>query len=96
MSRVCEICGKKTGTGRLYARRGLAKSKGGVGVKVTGKTNRTFMPNLQRVKIKDETGTVRTARFCTKCLKTVLKRGTVTKVIAGARKALVQAPQTAP
>jgi large subunit ribosomal protein L28 len=30
--------------------RGLAKKKGGVGKKTTGITNRTFKPNIQRVR----------------------------------------------
>ena len=50
MSRVCVICGKKTEVGNQIERRGLAKWKGGVGRKITGKTKRKFKPNLQRVK----------------------------------------------
>ena len=42
MARVCQYSGKKTTVGRSYARRGLAKSKGGVGKKITGKTKRTL------------------------------------------------------
>jgi large subunit ribosomal protein L28 len=51
MPRICAISGKKTTKGRQYARRGLAKSKGGVGKKITGKTARTFKPNIQRVRV---------------------------------------------
>ena len=50
MPRVCHISGKKTRSGRSYATRGLAKSKGGVGKKITGKTLRQFKPNIQRVR----------------------------------------------
>ena len=50
MPRVCPITGKKTIAGRQYARRGKAKYLGGVGVKTTGKTNRKFRPNLQKVR----------------------------------------------
>lgn len=50
MPRVCAISGKRTSIGRQYTRRGLAKAKGGVGRKVTGKTRRLFKPNLQRVR----------------------------------------------
>ena len=46
MPRVCEVCGKKTEVGYKYARRGLAKYKGGVGKKVTGRTKRRFLPNF--------------------------------------------------
>ncbi len=50
MSRVCYFTGKKTKTGRRYARRGKAKYLGGVGRKVTGKTRRKFKPNIQKVR----------------------------------------------
>ena len=51
MPRVCAISGKRTRIGRQYTRRGLAKAKGGVGRKITGKTPRTFRPNIQRVRV---------------------------------------------
>jgi large subunit ribosomal protein L28 len=50
MPRVCQYSGKKTRSGRTYATRGLAKSKGGVGKKTTGKSLRQFKPNIQRVR----------------------------------------------
>ncbi len=50
MARVCQFSGKKTSAGRTYTTRGLAKAKGGVGKKTTGKTNRQFKPNIQRVR----------------------------------------------
>ncbi|MGQ0613804.1 MAG: 50S ribosomal protein L28 [Planctomycetaceae bacterium] len=50
MPYVCAISGKRTTIGKQYTRRGLAKSKGGVGKKITGKTRRTFKPNLQKVR----------------------------------------------
>jgi large subunit ribosomal protein L28 len=50
MPRVCEFTGKKTSSGRTYTTRGKAKYLGGVGTKVTGKTKRTFKPNIQVVK----------------------------------------------
>jgi large subunit ribosomal protein L28 len=51
MPYVCALSGKKTVVGRQYTRRGLAKRKGGVGKKVTGKSRRLFKPNLQRVRV---------------------------------------------
>lgn len=51
MPYVCALSGKKTVVGKQYTRRGLAKKKGGVGKKVTGKTRRLFKPNLQRVRV---------------------------------------------
>lgn len=50
MPRVCQFSGKRTRAGRQYTTRGLAKSKGGVGTKITGKTNRMFKPNIQKVR----------------------------------------------
>lgn len=46
MSRVCQVSGRKSGWGNKIARRGLAKAKGGVGLKTTGITRRRFKPNL--------------------------------------------------
>jgi len=51
MPYVCGISGKRTKIGKQYTRRGLAKAKGGVGQKVTGKTPRTFKPNLQKIRV---------------------------------------------
>jgi large subunit ribosomal protein L28 len=59
MSRECAITGKKTISGRSIIRKGLAKKKGGIGLHVTSATKRTFKPNLQRVRIKDENGTIK-------------------------------------
>ena len=49
MPRVCKFTGRKTSVGRTYTHRGKAKYLGGVGTKVTGKTKRTFKPNLQEL-----------------------------------------------
>jgi len=68
MSRRCYICGKGPHTGFQYTRRGLAKKKGGVGRKVTGRTKRVFLPNLQVVKARVE-GTVRRIRVCARCIR---------------------------
>lgn len=68
MPRQCEFCGKRVKIGYQYTYRGLAKSKGGVGRKVTGKTKRKFEPNLQRVRALVGTS-VRRVRVCTRCLR---------------------------
>ncbi len=86
MSRICEVCGKKPVAGRTYARRGLAKSKGGVGRKITGVTKRRFRPNIQVVRIVDEKGTVRRSRICVKCLRTGLRKGTIKKAVRKPRR----------
>ena len=67
MSRVCELCGKKTQVGNQIERRGLAKWKGGVGRKITGKTKRTFKPNLQMVRAKIN-GSAKRIKVCTRCI----------------------------
>jgi len=68
MSRVCELCGKKTQYGRSIVRRGKAKKEGGVGKKVTGISKRAFKPNLQYVRHWRNGATVR-VRVCTNCVR---------------------------
>jgi len=46
MSRQCKLTGKKPVKGRKYVRRGIAKKKKGIGLNITGKTKRRFLPNL--------------------------------------------------
>lgn len=46
MSKVCQVTGKRPSRGYKYAIRGIAKKKKGIGLKVTGKTKRRFLPNL--------------------------------------------------
>jgi large subunit ribosomal protein L28 len=74
MARVCQYSGKKTRAGRQYTERGLAKAKGGVGKKTTGKTNRTFKPNIQKVRALVDGRVVRL-----KIAAKYLRRGVVTK-----------------
>ena len=69
MSRECAITGKKTISGRSIIRKGLAKKKGGIGLHVTSATKRTFKPNLQRIRIKDENGTVKRVWVSAKYIK---------------------------
>ncbi len=68
MSRKCEVCGRATAFGKKIARRGLAKAKGGVGKKITGKEPRTFKPNIQKVRA-IVNGEVCRLKVCTRCLK---------------------------
>lgn len=69
MARVCTVCGKNVQRGNQIETRGKAKYLGGVGTKITGKTKRNFMPNLQNVKISLPNGSVRSTRVCTRCLR---------------------------
>ena len=69
MPRVCEFTGRRTGTGHTYTLRGKKKYLGGVGTKVTGKTKRTFKPNLQNVTTVDEDGRVRRVKASAKAIR---------------------------
>ena len=71
----CQFCDKAPVTGIKYVRRGLAKAKGGVGRKVTGKNGRWFRPNLQHFKVVEPNGHVHRVWVCSKCLKS----GAITK-----------------
>ena len=46
MPRKCPLTGKQTVAGRKYSHRGKAKRLGGVGIKVTSKTKRTFKASM--------------------------------------------------
>ncbi len=48
MPRRCQVTGKKSMKGRSYAKRGIAKSKKGIGLNITGITKRRFLPNLMK------------------------------------------------
>ena len=74
MSRVCQFCGKSTQVGRSIARRGLAKSKGGVGRKTTGISKRTFKPNIQSVRAVVD-GETKRVKVCAACIRS----GKITK-----------------
>lgn len=74
MAKVCEICGKRPTTGNTITRRGLAKYKGGIGLNTTGVSKRRFLPNVQKVKVR-QNGRVSHIRVCTACLRS----GKVTK-----------------
>jgi len=76
MARKCEKCGKRTEVGNKVARRGLAKSKGGVGIKTTSRQKREFRPNLQRIRVMVGKTPTR-MKVCVKCL----KAGKVRKVL---------------
>lgn len=73
MSRVCAVTGRRTRVGHQVKRRGLAKKDGGVGRRVTGRSKRTFKPNLQPVRILTPEGQVQTLRVSTK----VIKKGVI-------------------
>lgn len=87
MTRLCALTGKKTRFGRTYTLRGIAKKKKGIGLKVTGCTNRRFLPNLKtkRLWVPEEKRFV-TLRLSTAALRTIDKKG-IDAVVRGMRKA---------
>lgn len=56
MSRVCSICGKGKLNGHTVSH-------------ANNKTNRTWLPNIQKVKVEID-GKVSSEYVCTKCMKT--------------------------
>jgi large subunit ribosomal protein L28 len=79
MSRVCMYCGRKTQVGSSIARRGLAKPKGGIGLKTTGITKRQFKPNVQNVRA-FVGGSMMRVKICARCIKSGrLDKGVGTK-----------------
>ena len=69
MARECCTCHKRTKFGNSIARRGLAKYRGGVGLKTTGISHRRFKPNLQKIRRVLANGAVERCRVCAKCLR---------------------------
>ena len=68
MAIACEICGKGVTTGSRIIRRGLAKKKGGIGLHVVKVTGRRFLPNIQKLRVREDGG-VRSRRVCASCIK---------------------------
>ncbi len=68
MLKICAICQKGRVAGKSIVRKGLAKKKGGTGKKVTRSTARTFLPNLQKIRILINNRPQK-AYVCTKCIK---------------------------
>lgn len=69
MARVCQYSGKRPQVGRKVVRRGKPKREGGIGQNVTGISKRRWKPNLQRIRIVDENGTIRRVRVCARYIK---------------------------
>ena len=75
MARVCKITGKRPFVGGSISRSGKAKNDGGIGRHVTKVNKRICAPNLQRVKLIDENGTVKYVRVAA----SAIKKGLITK-----------------
>jgi len=65
MARACEVCGKKTVFGHNVSH-------------AHNVTNRKWLPNLQRVRIRTPQGGTRRVRICTRCLRS----GAVQKAVS--------------
>ncbi len=76
MSKVCQVTGKRPTSGFTYVTRGIAKKKKGIGLKVTGKTRRRFLPNLQtkRLWLPEEKRFV-TLKLSCSAMRTIEKQG---------------------
>jgi large subunit ribosomal protein L28 len=68
MSRVCDLCGKKPVSGRSIVRHGMPKKKGGIGLHTTGINARRFLPNLQKVRVREDGNVVRRT-VCAACIR---------------------------
>lgn len=76
MSRQCQLTGKKPRKGRTYTTRGIAKKKKGIGLNITGKSKRRFLPNLvkKRFWFAEEKRFV-LLRLSTNAMRTIAKKG---------------------
>jgi large subunit ribosomal protein L28 len=79
MGRHCKVSGKKTSVGNHVTTRGKAKYLGGVGIKTTGVSRRTFKPNLQHIHIWLPNGKTARIRVAT----SVIRTGLITMEVDG-------------
>jgi large subunit ribosomal protein L28 len=69
MAHRCDYSGKRPRMGHRVVRRGKAKREGGIGQNVTGISKRRWKPNLQKIRVVDENGTVRRMKVCARYIK---------------------------
>lgn len=69
MARVCSVTGKRPVSGRKIIHKGQSKKSGGIGLQLVKQTKRTFKPNVQRIKVRTETGAVKRAWVSVKAIK---------------------------
>ncbi len=76
MSKRCRVTGKQPVRGYSYAIRGIAKKKKGIGLKITGKNKRIFLPNLikKRLWLAEENRFI-TLKLSASALRTIDKVG---------------------
>lgn len=68
----CEICDKTMQTGRKIS---ITRSQ------VSRRWKRNWKPNVKKIKIKEDNGTVKTLNMCTSCLRNNQKTKTFTRAI---------------
>jgi len=56
----CELCEKSQRTGHRIS---ITRSQ------VSRRANRTWKPNIKKIRIVEDNGTVRTIKICTRCLR---------------------------
>ncbi|MCH9610772.1 MAG: 50S ribosomal protein L28 [Chlamydiales bacterium] len=81
MSKKCVVTGKKPAKGRTYSIRGIAKKKKGIGLNITGKSKRRFLPNIMTKKLwfAEEKRFI-TLKLSANALRTIDKKGLSTVV----------------
>lgn len=90
MSKRCVITGRRPSTGTVRKYRGIAKSKGGIGIKITGQDSRKFYPNLKKKRIWiPEQDRFVTIRVSTAGLRTMDKKGVFSTLKKAGVKGLV-------
>lgn len=81
MSKVCQVTNRKPVKGRSYSIRGIAKKKKGIGLNITGKTKRRFIPNLvtKRFWFEEENRFI-SLKLSTAAMRTIDKKGLSTVI----------------
>ena len=69
MACKCDYSGRRPHVGKRIVQRGKPKKEGGIGQNVTGISKRRWKPNLQKIRIIDENGTVRRVKVCARYIK---------------------------
>ncbi|MCH9630913.1 MAG: 50S ribosomal protein L28 [Chlamydiia bacterium] len=76
MTRKCQVTGKKPVKGRSYTIRGIAKKKKGIGLNITGKSKRRFLPNLMKKRFWfDDENRFITLKLSAKAMRDIDKKG---------------------
>lgn len=76
MTKQCQVTKRRPRKGRQYCIRGIAKKNKGIGLNITGKSKRRFLPNLMKKRFwfAEENRFV-TLRLSAAAMRTIDKRG---------------------